>query len=355
MPALAIADDATGALETGAQFARRGAATQVWFGEGWPERDRAAALVIDTETRHLPPREAYRRVRELPAGGFQRVYKKTDSTLRGNISAEFRALLEMFPGRPLVYAPAYPALGRTVERGELLVDGRPLAESAFAKDPLNPVREGSIPALLGDCGAPVVCVAGPEELAAALERAAVIVCDGSTDADLVAVAAVLDASERLCLAAGPAAFAGHWIGSPAPPRPVPPPAVRHCLIVNGSLHPASRRQVEAAGESDWPILTTPHELLGDPLSVARRLALSVRDTLEEGGFDGVIVFGGDTLRAILSALDIRMVTAFGELLPGVPLSRARWREGRLALITKAGGFGSPDELRLIRRALERQA
>lgn len=353
MSALAIADDATGALETGAQLASPGAAAQVWFGEGLPRADHAGPLVVDTETRHLPAQEAYRCIRMLPAGGVKRIFKKTDSTLRGNIAAEFRALLELFPGRPLVYAPAYPALGRTVQGGELLVDGRPLAETEFARDPLNPVQGGSIPALLRDCGALVVCAARPEDLARSLAHTAVIVCDGSSDADLAATAAVLRGCGRPCLAAGTAAFAGHWFGSPAPVRPVT--AVSRCLVVNGSLHPASRRQVTSAQAGGWPILTTPDERLGDPLEVARWLARCVRDTLNEGDFDGLMVFGGDTLYAILRALGIQLVGALGELLPGIPLARARWGEERLTLITKAGGFGPPDQLRLIRAALEKQA
>jgi uncharacterized protein YgbK (DUF1537 family) len=356
---LSLADDATGAMEVGVQFAHAGLAARVWFGDGLPGTGVpgcGAALVLDTETRHLPAVKAYERVRGMAAGDWVHVFKKTDSTLRGNVAAEFKGLMEVFPDRPLVYAPAYPKLGRTVVGGTLFVDGRPLAESAFAGDPLNPARESSVAEVVRECGVPVEVVADAVELTAALRRdgtSRVLICDGSTDDDLAQVAAALHASGRPCLAAGPGSFAGYWIlpfsGTARSLRP----EVDRCVVVNGSLHPISRQQAEAAVALGWPVLTTPCERMHDPLSVAAGLALEVRELLEHGDFDGLIVFGGDTLYAILRDLGIEMVEASDELLPGVPLTRAHWRGRDLALITKAGGFGQPDVLHRIRCCLQR--
>ena len=97
---LMIADDFTGALDTGVQFAASGVQTRVIVGG---DVDLAArgedvqVLVIDAETRHLPPERAYavveKLVRQAEALGVQYIYKKTDSALRGNIGAELTALL----------------------------------------------------------------------------------------------------------------------------------------------------------------------------------------------------------------------------------------------------------------------
>src|SRR5258705_533178 len=82
----------------------------------WPSD--MPVLVIDTETRHLPAGRAAALVRAVAAGYREfapwLIYKKTVSTLRGNIAAEFGALLDVFSERTLVYAPAYPQMGRTV-------------------------------------------------------------------------------------------------------------------------------------------------------------------------------------------------------------------------------------------------
>ena len=65
---LILADDFTGALDTGVQFAACGIPTRVVVGEqvDFAAND-AAVLVVDTETRHLPAAEAYAVIAK-PAG-----------------------------------------------------------------------------------------------------------------------------------------------------------------------------------------------------------------------------------------------------------------------------------------------
>ncbi len=108
MEILVLADDATGALEAGAKLADRGSRCLVTL-----HRDLTAApdaLVVDAETRHLTREAALACVRglarEARRRGVRHLYKKTDSTLRGHIGAEFQALLDVFPERPLLYVPA---------------------------------------------------------------------------------------------------------------------------------------------------------------------------------------------------------------------------------------------------------
>ena len=101
---LIIADDFTGALDTGVQFAAHGIRTRVVVD---PEVDFAAqeaqVLVIDTETRHLPASKAYEVVAGLTRraldAGVRYIYKKTDSALRGNIGAELTAVFKASLGR----------------------------------------------------------------------------------------------------------------------------------------------------------------------------------------------------------------------------------------------------------------
>ncbi len=96
---LILADDFTGALDTGVQFAACGIPTRVVVGEqvDFAAND-AAVLVVDTETRHLSAAEAYaviaKLTREAMSAGVFSIYKKTDSALRGNIGAELSALLK---------------------------------------------------------------------------------------------------------------------------------------------------------------------------------------------------------------------------------------------------------------------
>ncbi|MGE5570235.1 MAG: four-carbon acid sugar kinase family protein [Rhodospirillales bacterium] len=361
MRILGLADDLTGALEIGAKFAKAGLRPLVTTEltlcpAGWEESH--DALVIDTETRHAAPEEAAARVRLLASAARERgvsiVYKKTDSTLRGNIGSELKALLDAFPGAPVLYAPAYPAMGRTVKRGVLLVNGVPVSETAFGREPLNPVRTSHIGELLAP--APVKLM----ERALAAEGPFVHVYDGESDADITAVARVLQGIGGVRLAAGPAAFAGEIaaLASPGGRRaPAAWPVIADCLVVNGSLHAASHGQVRhalgsgwqrvepGAYRSGWAVLETGEsggERLG--LEFAARLGEAVSHTMKRARLEALVVFGGDTAWGVLSALGFPALEPLGEVLPGVPVSQVRTGGRTLYLITKAGGFGPPELL-----------
>jgi len=154
MPRLLIlADDLTGALDTGVQFAKKRIDVRVCPS---PERAKQplpknpVVRVINTGTRHSVPDDA-RRVIAKCAAVFSDVeffYKKTDSCLRGNIGAELEALMRASGVRQLPFVPAYPGLERITRGGVQYINGQPIHESAIAKDPLNPVTESFVPAII---------------------------------------------------------------------------------------------------------------------------------------------------------------------------------------------------------------
>jgi uncharacterized protein YgbK (DUF1537 family) len=333
---LAIADDLTGALEVGAQFAGRGFASLVVTRPDVVAMDDFSVLVIDTETRHLPPSEAYEVVSKTATCWRQQkpglVYKKTDSTLRGNIAAEFRALLDVFPERSLIYAPAYPAMGRTVRDGQLYVGGEPAHRTVFGKDPMDPVRTNDIRMLM--------------------EGIPVKVMDGEIDADITAAAqGIAEGAERL-LAAGPAALAAALADQIRVPRSSVKlfPRISRCLVVNGSLHPASAAQVAFAKsrgcfDRGWRLFDDDPGGAGPERAVL--VGKRVSDLLSAVPGEALIVFGGDTAYGIHRALGAQPFEPHSEILPGVPLSRS----AGLYWITKAGGFGEIDALCEIQRRL----
>lgn len=406
MDLLALADDLTGALEVAAKFAGIGSHAVVSTGQGQELEQFAAgrdAVVVDAHSRHLPPADAFKRVRTLAEAarrlGVQQLYKKTDSTLRGNIAAEFQALLEVYPDRPLVYVPAYPEFGRTVRDGLLYVNGKPLSRTEFRADALNPSRESSILKLLSGSGAARVMLArAAAELHTILtagEAGSIIVCDGESSDDLRATADALAGHHGVV--AGTGGFAGLWAATRIAHRP--PAAFPHAsrwLLVAGSRHPISLEQLAvaernglavarlgAAPDSDkdavehlaaclaqrgWAAVAPPQAADLPALEIAARLGQTVARLLERGTTGGLIVFGGDTASAILSALQVSRVHACGELLPGIPLSLVNIEAGvhagasggrtgglpcpKVVLVTKAGGFGAPDLIARLRERLE---
>lgn len=141
MVLLIIADDFTGALDTGVQFAARGIKTRVVVGaDAALTHQNADVLVVDTETRHLPAAQAYAAVEGLVQrakyAGFAYLYKKTDSALRGNVGAELAALLSASSSRQLAFLPAFPQMNRVTKNGVQYIDGAcrsPKALSALTR------------------------------------------------------------------------------------------------------------------------------------------------------------------------------------------------------------------------------
>ena len=188
---LLIADDLSGALEVaGTALARTRNVVIARSAQDGSQRSRV--LVVDTDSREAPPAEAARAAAAALAPADW-VVKKVDSLLRGNIAAELDAMRAA--GRHVVFAPALPALQRTVRQGRVHLDGTPLAESSLAGDywraatddarkvvrapkanlSLEQVRDGS----------EVVT----RSLQDAFAAGAICVCDAETDADLDAIVA----------------------------------------------------------------------------------------------------------------------------------------------------------------------
>ncbi len=156
---LIIADDLTGGADAGAQFAKRSMKTLLvpYRGEGsvplfaHPAQD---VLVINTITRGLPPAEAFDilsgLLKSFDPKRFPILYKKIDSTLRGNIGAEIDAILAE-TALPLCFmAPSYPEQGRVLVGGIMMVREKPLALTEAARDAASPVQESHVCKLLAN-------------------------------------------------------------------------------------------------------------------------------------------------------------------------------------------------------------
>lgn len=149
-----IADDLTGANDTALQFAKRGIKSSVKIDLMGcaPTAAEGSVVVADSDSRDLDARAAYEKVRgictRMRAYEPTSVFKKIDSTLRGNIGAEIAAAADVFRPALVVIAPAYPVNRRTTMGGRHLMDGVPLELTEIARAPKTPVKESYIPQLL---------------------------------------------------------------------------------------------------------------------------------------------------------------------------------------------------------------
>lgn len=342
---LVLADDATGALECASLLASQGLQVEMTLLEMPAAFE--GICVVDTESRHLPAEQAARRVRRwLDAAGPGPVFKKTDSTLRGNIAAELVAMLD----RPIVYIPAYPALGRTVRQGILFVDGTPVAETAFAKDARDPVRSSRVADLFpADL---IVSIPDATALAAALRDSSprILICDAATDEDLASIADVLRETAARPFVASPAGFIPAWAALDNYCRQEPPaiPHPRKWLVVCGSRHPQSRRQASLATALGLAVIQSSMNTMHSPELVASELASQAIGFIGKERPDAVLIMGGDTVWALWRAMGVTALTPLPELLPGIAACVSP--DNHLLFVTKAGGFGDD---RLVERILER--
>lgn len=171
---LLVADDLTGGNDAGIQFAKRGVDTWIVLDAGHAGLEAVLArpklpamLALNANTRNLPAVDAAARMtkiashlaKDVRTAHPEMVYKKIDSTLRGNLGAEIDALMDGYGFATAFLSPAFIECGRTVVDGHLLVDGAPVHKTSFANDPITPVRQSSIAEVVREtCGRSVGCV-----------------------------------------------------------------------------------------------------------------------------------------------------------------------------------------------------
>lgn len=261
MPFLIIlADDFTGALDTGVQFAGCGVSTRVVVGQ---QADIAACnatvLVVDTETRHLPMEQAAAIVagltKDAVKAGVTYLYKKTDSALRGNVGAELAAMLQASGETRLPFLPAFPQINRITKDGVHYINGVPVTESPFGVDPFEPVRHARVAELIAEqtdtpaYSYPVLAAEDPIPA-----ESGILVFDAQTPEDLESTARVLlrtaDGPHILAGCAGFAAVLPALLGLQGQTVMVPELDSR-LLVLCGSVNDITLRQLDTAEEAGF--------------------------------------------------------------------------------------------------------
>jgi len=403
---LIVADDFTGALDTGVQFSKKGISTVV------TTQTKAACgngdvLVIDIESRHLPADKAAERVKEAVESarnfGAEYYFKKTDSTLRGNIGAELGAFMEVLGSRELMFLPAYPKTGRTTVGGAQYVDGIPLHRTMFAKDPLNPVTESTISQIIESGYSGKCHTVRSDQLNGELfkmESGGIYIFDSAHDDELKKAAAFIKEAGKLKVTAGcggVAEFLPELMDLPkseinvSKKRP-------DTLVVCGSVSETSINQIKHGESLGYrSVALKPQQILqeayfetrqgmelveqiralmsadkkiilktvqnreqvddyieygrllgirGDAIhiNIAKNLGNLVKKIVSVSPVGNLVVFGGDTSLYIMEALKCHSLAVKDEIVPGVPVSEFSYGKENRTIVTKAGGFGGEQVL-----------
>ncbi len=404
--ALVIADDLTGACDTGAAFAAKGFPTRVLFDPTTPD-DADGILVVDTDSRYRPADVAAAAVTStIEAHDAQIIYKKVDSTLRGNVCSEVVATLTT-PETLAVVAPAAPTLGRTTACGYHLVDGELVTRTDIGE---GDVEHAHIPSMFASCDVAVdhlsigTIAKGADAIARSFSELpdgpSVVVCDATHETHLQSIATAAESVERPIVYVGSAGLASHVLSprenradATAPTRSTD--ASGGVLAVLGSPADETRRGLECLPEhalvSIDPVdaVVRPDETAAKGASAAagcirtagyavvttaansrdvedalragdnrgystrqtgeritRMLTALVAATVETVSLRGMFLTGGATARGVLGELGVHALELTGDLIePGIPVSLARGGRGDgMVLITKAGGFGDHETL-----------
>ena len=207
---LIIADDFTGALDTGIQFVNKGIATQVFtkMPEAiWDIDESTEVLVIDSETRPMPAAKAYDTVKNITGWAkaikIPVIFKKTDSALRGNIGSELQAVLDGSGHDKVYFLPGYPKIDRCTVNGTHYIQGQLLEKSVFGQDPFEPVKLSYIPDIIAQQTAlKCACVKRNKALNDIKSDERIVICDVEKHKDIEERLDELQEKDELCIIAG---------------------------------------------------------------------------------------------------------------------------------------------------------
>lgn len=398
---LIVADDFTGANDTGVQLKRYGIPVEVLLDGKQSPGD--ISLVLDTESRALMAGAAGRKVKRMLEGvelsEFSFVIKKVDSTLRGNVAEEIAALDAVYQSELIVFAPAFPDLGRTTVRGVHQLHGVRISETEIGCDPKNPVLEDRLEQILRAAFEEDVRQYGLSEIRGSLHlgEARISCFDSETNDDMQGVVRTAMASGKRVLWVGSAAIADMLLRTLRQVRPA--------FAICGSVSDVTRRQIHTAQQAGTHLVSVPvpeflhgdakketyveacSEILhrgGDVILLSsasydrteiersvqagKKCGMGLPEigtyvqnllgeigaaVLEKNEIAGIFLTGGDTAMGFLQRIGARGSSIQEEIAIGIPKMRILGGEyDGMSAVTKAGAFGSDGDLLYALRKLK---
>lgn len=410
---LILADDFTGALDTGIQFKKRGISTCVMnLNNSSSIKDSCCeeVLVVNTNTRALSKNKAYQIIKEIVAEAkvlsIPWILKKTDSALRGNIGAELAAVMDAIPELPLYFIPALPEMNRITKEGIHYIDGELLENSEFSKDPFEPVTKSYVPDIIHEQTDKNVKLLPIEQTLTEEQKkeSNLYIFDAVTKEDIKNRLEELFQLEKKYLFAGCSGIAeflaeilpfekkeeNDWLKT------------KNFLIISGSLNEITKKQIEFAeaqsyfSRIDFPIESIndkdffvsenfnqllnliKQEFQNDKVVILDTFSLSkqegyskiekthkeklrteipliigktVKQILSEQSSLSVLLTGGETLKGLLDIVNESEIFLVSEIEPGVVVSKLKNLEEGQQILSKSGGFGTENLFQILAKKI----
>jgi len=273
-----IADDLTGANDTALQFHLKGANTQILLSDEIEPLniEGTQTWAISTESRNIEPETAFDKVVKTTKMFIEKlnpdfIYKKIDSTIRGNLAVEILGFLSVSDYDAAIIVPAFPAETRTTVGGYHLLKGIPIERTEMARDPHSPITESHVPTLLkSQLSEEYQNLIGHIELKTIMKGAGpilqkinelvdsgkkLIVADAVSTVDIEQIALSIKKSDNKLLPAGTAAFAQalseFWISDIDKEHIIRTIPNLPKFIVSGSATQITANQIDELEKSDY--------------------------------------------------------------------------------------------------------
>ena len=326
---IVIADDMTGAAEIAGIAFQRGCPVQLTDGSsvacstlansgssvacGFP----AGITVIATDLRSMTETDAVAETRRITSHYpplTPHLFLKTDSALRGHVVAELTAVMQSMGYNRAVYLPANPSKGRTIVDGIYYINGTPIHETDFRFDPEFPATTSVLSERFPDAAEKGIIM--PD--AASVDDISRVVSSYDDGRTLFAGAA--DLFEQLLLTHRKINKTLILCGSTQsrPPLDIPiAPMPREIYDGDSNLSLWDTSAYTATGSL---ALTIPYtHRTGREVAVHLRsmMAAKARELVAESCPDHLVIEGGATAWATLSALGWSQLNVNAQLAPGV--------------------------------------
>jgi uncharacterized protein YgbK (DUF1537 family) len=387
-----VADDLTGANDTGVQFSKRHLRSIVITNKDYINKslNDCDVVVVDTESRFDDKDTAYKKTYEIGKIAKEKnvkyIYKKIDSTLRGNIGAEISGLMDSLEIQHTFIVPALPSYGRITKNGTVYVNGVLLSETEIAEDPKTPVRESYIPDVISHQSDKTIGVidynvvsSGKRNLIQKVQQhikngIQMIVIDAKDEGDLDLIASAITSLKEKVLFAGTSG------------------------IIAGSVSEVTRKQIDYAkkklaitlidveieklfskeqyqeknriidilkessrkGENIIIRTASSKAIVARSFEQGQKYGLNMfkvsetiasflgeiaRYIIQEISINGILFTGGDTAIKAAQRLNISGTIIQDEILPGVPYGYfVEEQYKNIIIVSKAGGFGNEDTI-----------
>ena len=414
-----IADDLTGANDTGVQFTKKGYNTKVSIFNKQLAiiiPDNLDVFVVDTETRELKSKIAREKLKsilkKLNINKNDMIYKKVDSTLRGNVSDEIEEIMNILKKDICIFSPSFPSHKRITIGGYLVVDQKPLGLTEYSSNNFKQEENSFIPFLfkkqtnfsVGKIDLKEVTKGQRNILSKVNELYKkgnkIIVIDSTNEEHLKDIFASGLKFNGSVLFSGSAGLANHFpnvcnknkelkINIANNKSPVIVVAGSRNSIMENQINYLKNRLSFAELKIDLEQIFSNKDIILDNYTTKciqaiknnrdlvihtnvtynkeksinkklmlkyhlsfRELEIHIKNFLgkltskivENSNARNLVLTGGDVALGVCKELGIYYMNILDELLPGIPLAITNYKNYKLNIITKAGGFGKEDAL-----------